>query len=356
MTVQSALVNPKVMILFGAGVSVPLGIPTMRELYADFLQTGKSGITGSERHALKYFSEKLEIQPDLEEFLIASNMLLELDRLGFNAYIEKAVSHHSTGIRIEKYRERFQQRKQKILALRSRALDYLFKLCFKFDRGAAVDIFGNFVQAIADMGYPLFTTNYDFALEHVAAEKGIQIEDNFVPQGLRRVWNPAVQFPAGNALTLVQVHGSVTWYADEQGAVEKIRNPTDMNSMGANVEKKLIFPTRPKGVYDPHFFPLYAHFLTVLSRAELLLVSGHSLRDDYLRAGVLHELRKGEIRIVFVDPEFPKQLSHELKPAGSIAGQITHVPRKFEECADQLADAIKRIEISEIPDHCAEFA
>ena len=322
----------------------------------DFLRTGKSGITASERHALKYFSRTLQIQPDLEEFLIASNMFLELDRLGFNAYLEKAVSHHSTGPKIEKYRERIQERKQKILALRRRALDYLFKLCFKFDRRVAVDIFGHFVQAAAEMGCPVFTTNYDFALEHVAAEKGIQIEDNFVREGLRRVWNPGVHFPAGNTLTLIQVHGSVTWYADGHGAVEKIRNPTDMNSVGANVEKKLIFPTRPKGVYDPHFFPLYSHFLTVLSDAELLLIAGHSLRDDYLRAGILHQLRKGVTKIVIIDPEYPKMLSSELNSTTSTPCPVTHIPLKFEKCADQLADLIRRFKPSEIPQHCAALA
>lgn len=344
------------MILFGAGVSVPLGIPAMRELYADFLRTGKSGITDSERHTLNYFSKAVGIQRDLEEFLVASNMLHEFEEGGFNAYFERAVSHHTTGAKIEKYRERLGHRKQQVLALRSRALDYLFDLCFKFDRGVAIDIFGNFVKAVADMGCPVFTTNYDFALEHVAAEKGIRIEDNFVRKGLRQVWNPAVRFPAGDALTLIQVHGSVTWYADREGVVEKIRNPTDMNSMGAKVEQKLIFPARPKGVYEPHFFALYSHFLTVLSDAELLLVAGHSLRDDYLRAGVLNRLREGKTRIVIVDPQYPQKLSLELKPPTGKAGQVTHVPRKFEECADPIADMIRRVEPREIPECCAGIA
>ena len=344
------------MVLLGAGVSVPLGIPAMRGIYSDFLRKGKSGITNSERHACKFFVETLGIQPDLEELLLALNLVKEFEQHGLAAYIEKAVSHHSFGTKIEKYRERKNRRMTSVLGLQTRVLEFLSQLCFRFDRDKAFEYLGDFVEAVAIAGCPVFTTNYDFALEHVAAEKGIRIEDNFLPRGLRRVWNPSVDFPLGNALTLIQVHGSVTWYADSDGTVEKIQAPTDMNPVGRDVKQLIIFPTRYKGVYDPHFFPLYAHFLTVLTNIDLLIIAGHSLRDDYLRAGIVHQLQKRKLPIIVLDPIFPEKLKFELeRTTGRLDGAVTHVPCLFEEFADELAGFIRSSNPTDIPKRSLEI-
>jgi hypothetical protein len=228
--------------------------------------------------------------------------------------------------------------------------------CFKFDRNEANTLFTRLVTSLAKKGYPVYTTNYDFALEEVAIANGIQINDNFSKKGQRSVWNSSIDFPLGNALTIVKLHGSVTWYVDGEGNIEKIYSNTDINPIGKSVDRIVIAPTRFKDIYAQHFFALYSHFLTDLATSRVLIVTGHSLRDDYLRAAIIERVRKKTFSLVTIAPSFPSTLPEELRPAklGS-AGEITHVPYKFEEFADDLASIIRDAMPDEIAARCAEI-
>jgi hypothetical protein len=118
----------------------------------------------------------------------------------------------------------------------------------------------------------------------------------------------------------------------------------------------VIAPTRFKDIYDQHFFALYSQFLADLATSRVLIVTGHSLRDDYLRAAIIERVRKKAFSLIVIAPQFPETLPAELRPArlGS-AGEITHVPYKFEEFADDLASIIVDATPAEIADRCAEI-
>lgn len=257
---------------------------------------------------------------------------------------------------MSKYQRELNERIKDMSAVRKRILDFMSKTCFRFDRDKACNIFGNFVDAISQKGYPVYSTNYDAVLEHVAMERKIIIEDNFPIQGQRYLWNPNVHFPLGEALTLIKLHGSVTWYADEDGSVEKIYSDTNINPVGKDVERLVIFPTRFKDIYDRHFFALYYHFLFALSRAQVLIIIGHSLRDDYIRAAIIEKARNEEFQIVIVDSVFPNELPIEFRPARlGTTGKVTHVPFKFEEFSDELASLLLNSTPPELADACASI-
>ena len=228
--------------------------------------------------------------------------------------------------------------------------------CFQFDRDEAKTLFTRLVTSLAKKGYPVYTTNYNFAFEHVAIENGIEINDNFSKKGQRSVWNSSIDFPLGNALTIVKLHGSVAWYVDGEGNIEKIYSNTDINPIGKAVDRIVIAPTRFKDIYDQHFFALYSQFLTDLASSRVLIVTGHSLRDDYLRAAIIERVRKKAFSLIVIAPQFPNTLPAELRPArlGS-AGEITHIPYKFEEFADDLASIIVDATPGEIAARCAEI-
>lgn len=351
---------PRIMFLVGAGISIPVGIPAMQGIYSDFLKKSKSDITDSELGTCRFLTETLKVEPDLEEFLLAANAICGFPDTALATFVEASVSTRLYGQRLEEYRSRAAERASEVDAVRTRILEYLARTCFEFERPKAEEIFGDFVEAISSAGYPIFSTNYDFALEHVAEEREIKVENNFRRQGRgqarRWVWDDSISFPTGEALTLIKLHGSVTWYQDDNGKIENISLDTNKNLAGRDVSRLLVFPTRFKDIYDQHFFALYSHFLSVLADAEVLIIAGHSLRDEYLRAGIIERHRKKGLQIVVIDPEFPKALPPELKPARTGGtGQIVHIPFPFEDIRDELTHLVKDCEPAEIAKRCSKI-
>jgi len=356
MSATSTRKNPEVIILTGAGISIPIGIPAMQGMFKAFMNRGDSGISADEKRACELFTKELGVAEDLEEFLVAANAITEFRSTSLSPLIERSISSRKNTKNITEYRQRLNAYEASTENLRKRILEFLSRKCFQFDRNEANRLFTGFVTSIAKKGYPVYTTNYDFSFEHVAIENGIQINDNFSPKGQRSLWNTSIDFPFGDALTIVKLHGSVTWYVDGEGAIEKIYSSTSINPVGKRIDRIVIAPTRFKDIYDQHFFALYSHFLTNLATSRVLIVTGHSLRDDYLRAAIIERVRKKDFSLVIIGPHFPSTLPEELRPArlGS-AGDITHVPYKFEEFAEDLASIIRHARPREIPARCAEI-
>ena len=351
---------PRMTFLVGAGISIPVGIPAMKGIYSGFLNKEESRITDSELETCRFLTGRLEVEPDLEEILLAANAISNFRNSPLAAFVETSVSPRSPTNKLNEYRGRARDSARRVEAVRRRILDYLAKKCFEFDRDKAGEIFGGIVEAIATAGYPVFSTNYDFALEHVAVKRNIRVENNFASQGRgpeqRWVWDESISFPTGEALTLIKLHGSVNWYRDNTGLIENIPTDTRKNLAGRDVSRLLVFPTRFKDIYDQHFFALYSHFLSVLASAEVLIVAGHSLRDDYLRAGIIERFRQGSLHIVVVDPIFPKALPAELAPARpGKSGPIVHIPYRFEDIRDELAHLIGHSDPADISDHCSRI-
>ena len=345
---------PDVVFLLGAGASVHLGIPAMHGMYKAFLNKSKSGIGDKEKKTCQLFTKELGVKEDLEEFLLAANVIVESKGSSLLKLVERAISHRRASNRVLDYRKRLASSVSDVVAVRRSILDFLSRMCFQFDRGKAIATLDGFVKAVAAQGCPIYTTNYDFSLEHVAQEKDVEIQDNFIRKGLRELWNPQMEFPIGNALTIVKLHGSVTWYVDKRGTIEKLYSNTDINSAGHDIERVLIFPTRFKDIYEQHFFALYSHFLAALSSARILIVIGHSLRDEYLRAGIIERFRKGGFQLVVIDPSFPKDLPDEMTPGrAGVSGQVTHVPYPFELFADEVASILGDTKPADIAAACA---
>lgn len=328
----------------------------MQGMFRAFMDRGDSGISAEEKRACELFTKEFGVAEDLEEFLVAANAITEFRSTSLSPLIERSISSRRNTKNVTEYRQRLTTYERSAANLRKRILEFMSEKCFQFDRDEANRLFSGFVTAIAKKGYPVYTTNYDFSFEHVAIENGIQINDNFFTKGQRVLWNPSIDFPVGNALTIVKLHGSVTWYVDDEGNIERIHSSTKINPIGKRINRIVIAPTRFKDIYAQHFFALYSHFLTDLATSRVLVVTGHSLRDDYLRAAIIERVRKKDFSLIIISPHFPSTFPEELKPArlGS-SGDITHVPYKFEEFADDLASILRLAKPSEISDQCAEI-
>ncbi len=350
---SSQLTEPlsKVVLLTGAGASITLGVPEMRQFYRQFLRPSESAISSEEKALCKFLGEKLRVSEDLEELLLAIERLTS-SRDGPSLHLaEFCVSQQRVSSRRKAFRLKYVERVKQLLMLRERMLEFLAKKCFQFDRQAAFALLQGVVQAASEKCYPVFTTNYDFAFEHVAEELGVQRFDNFVSRHGRQFWNENVEFNwNAKGLHLVKLHGSVTWYQDDSGQIEKIKHLTTLNPAGKEITRLIVFPTRFKDIYSPYYFSLYWYFLSALDSADVLVLIGHSLRDEYLRAGIIERFRRGSFALVVVDPNVPTALLKEMQPHGPVpADRVTHVPLKFEEFAHDLSRILMGAEPSDIP-------
>ncbi len=341
--------SPEVIFLIGAGASVPFSIPAMRGMFDAFMKNRKPEIDKEKKRICHLLTNELGVEKDLEEFLLAINAIIDFESTSLSQLIERIVSPKTNSDPYRKYRTKLNGHISAARLIRKSILDFMADTCFRFDQSEAERILYGFIKAASSQGYPIYTTNYDYSLEHVAREKRITIEDNFISSGHREIWNTKVSYPIGNALTVIKLHGSVTWYAADNGIVEKIYHDVRLSSDGKDVERLVVFPTRFKDIYDQHFFALYSHFLSALSAAKCLIIIGHSLRDEYLRAGIIERFRKGDLQLVIIDPDFPQILPREMAPERiGKAGKVTHVPSKFEKFSDELAYIITKSNVVDI--------
>ena len=342
-----------VVILLGAGASQSLGIPAMGGMFDDFARFARSK-NKDDLNVCELFVKVLNVPRDLEEFLLTANAAIEFPQQGLFELVGKVVAPRS-GETLKKYRVRTQAETSKIMQTRNNILDFMSNKCFQFDRDQAVDQLTGLVSAASKKGYPIFTTNYDFSIEYVAEENEVELNDNFIEQNRRSLWDPNITFSNVSGLTLVKLHGSVTWYLDKNRQIEKIDTPTSINRAGDRVERLVIFPTRFKDIYDQSFFALYSKFLSALSNAKSLIVVGHSLRDEYLRAAIIERYRKGNLKIIVIDPTWPISLPAEFKPARKgTFGSITHIAQKFEDFSDELAHVLMNAIPESIPKECVD--
>ena len=331
----------KVIFLIGAGASVSVGIPAMKGIFEDYLNPKKSGINKKQKTLCEFFINELDVERDLEEFLLAANLIIESPHSSLMRLVDRTIAKRKDNKKVDTFHQNFGRTIKGIEELRTSILNFMSRTCFKFNRELALDYFSEIIEAIASAGYPIFTTNYDFVYDYVAEDKKLRIYDNFSQSGLSKLWDKNIAFPLGDGVTLIKLHGSVIWYMDENGEIEKINYDTNLNPKGKEVERVVIFPTRFKDIYAQHFFALYSHFLSSLSQSKVLIVIGHSLRDDYLRAGIIERFRKGDYKIIVIDPTFPEELSSALNPKKkSLPKNVMHFPIGFEKFTDELNDII----------------
>lgn len=342
--------NSPIMILFGAGASIPVEIPGMVGMARRF----RKDLDRRSKEQRAYDTlRKLGAGQDLEELLQLANEITQFPNGNLSNLIDESLKaglkEDGTGA-LRGYRRHRNGIVRDVAAFRERLLDWITGICMAFDKEEAAELYGEFIRRTAMNGYPVFTTNYDGVLEHVARDQGIAIVDNFKSVGNRSFWDETLASFQGKGFRLVKIHGSIYWHADRKGRIERIDPPAPRNSDGEEVERLIIVPTRFKDIYTRNYFPLYTSFLRSLGAAQVLVVVGHSLRDDYLLAAIRDRLRDPDFTIVLVDPSLP--MESELRTGARRPDrQILHVPTSVAEVTgllDQVVDGRGGMEAVEV--------
>jgi hypothetical protein len=196
-------------ILLGAGFSTEFGVPTMRPFFTDFLEFAARQYP-NRRDTINGLVGQLGGSADLESLLsklqaaveVGAGLPPEFDPTPLQAWMENA------------------------RALRSHLLSYIVERCEQFDRAKAESLCGSFLRHASETDTALFSTNYDRIIEHVCEKLDIELADGFArePGDLANVWN--AEF--GEHLALAKLHGSVTWYTEQQ-------DPPHLLSLGSRL-------------------------------------------------------------------------------------------------------------------------
>lgn len=346
--------NSDIMFLTGAGASMPTGIPGMAGMASEFEEHvgGDNSLEDSYNLLLEFGASK-----DVEEILELANDVVAFPDSKLYQLVRQTVAPQGGKKKLRKLRSRLLENVGDTERLREELLDWITAVCLDFDRPTAEHIYSDIVHLAAEENLPVFTTNYDAVLDHVARDIDIPIVDNFVEgRHGRQFWDETLSSFHGEGLKLVKIHGSIEWHATEKGVIEKLHEPAPRNREGKDLTQLLIFPTRFKDIYQQNYFPLYTAFTRTLGNASTLIVIGHSLRDAYLLAAIRERLRDRSFKLVFVGPEFRAEEDLTRPVRGPTERRVTHVNRKVQDVYPLLLQAVKEIPPDRIHAHLQQAA
>jgi hypothetical protein len=162
---------------------------------------------------------------------------------------------------------------------------------------------------------PLFTLNYDRAVEAAASQLGIHVVDGLQDEvgATERRWNRAAfeAYKARNnrpTVVLVKLHGSVRWGRNADDQVVQL--PSGLSHNPGDLRQVVLYPSdQLKPMHVDPFSTMYRIFRQCLNNAYLLVVIGCSLRDQEIQTAVSDAMDDNEKMHML---SFGPEASHEL--------------------------------------------
>ncbi len=362
MKIPSAIAGAKVVVLTGAGASVPLGRFTTRAFLDDFRHVDyrQLAVDAETKKVLDWvLQEAANNNFDIEDVLDRLERRQgALDLLELDGFFQKEVLRADRRTRALQYGSILGQLSG---AIRDKVIEHYSTV----DADQAGDLyrplfreFRSWFRQVPDLGYtlPVFTLNYDIAVE-LAAHKLSDTDDasyfpedsppvrlvDGVTQGrdaAERRWSRAVfegyeEDHDHLGVVLVKLHGSVRWGRRKRagGADEIVELPAGLSRDPGQFETAVLYPTlAPKPVDLEPFRTGYRLLRACLRRTRLLIIIGTTLRDQE----VVTELRDAveenqDLHVVWVGPSVERETMQDL--IGSGADRLSalrasfHIPR-----------------------------
>jgi hypothetical protein len=362
----------KVSFLFGSGISIPAGMPSVKEI----TEKVRSG-TGVMRHtdAKYYFGEPLyahaglpdEWVPRVVEFLKRLSVEIELYYCSFDPertanvnyedlyyvaaqiydsvfgeydnpivqpFIDKILpdirplfSRQCKGTRTECY----------LMEIASEASHYIQDIVWRFldKEPAPLDYLGCVRDAYQDVemsSLDLFTLNQDEVIERYLQGCGIKYADGFgLPVNGVRYWAPEVLEHSFPNVRLLKLHGSVNWFLFEShgasgknarvgiavdGAYLDTKDPSGQSQWAVGGRPMLLAGTFNKmlqytsGIYAD----LYCELRHALRETERLIVCGYGFGDKGINGQIGEWVASSAQNVmVVVDPK-PESFNRRARP------------------------------------------
>ena len=315
---------------FGAGASVPFGIPTMAGLLQGLEERLETGVLPG---LSMYRDIKLKLQNympfDIEALIRVLDTILAGDAKA--PLLDPSIHYFSDwGNSFEsmtKFKEEQAFRnKDEAESLLTEIKGYIAEACspkttpfdihqaffqkvlFNLSHDHTVDIQSNRPSGI---NYQIFTTNYDLIIESYFRSKRLAYECGQGPNGMLEIdrrENPDLYGHNIQRFQIYKLHGSVNWYVGENGALQWGSEPAipgGAKLMADPVERELmIYPAAQKYTFREPFYDMFHHLKQTLLSSDICYVIGYSFRDDDI-LGLFHDAlaARNNLTLCLIDPD-----------------------------------------------------
>jgi SIR2-like domain len=319
--------KPSIIFLFGAGDSLPAGLPDIRKMTDEFfemaqndpeLSKGESTISKKIQILKTVTNSQFSDRQDLESFMtlisrLGDNNENELYRSKYDELKEVTPSDLHT---INAYVENFIR--SKLENITKQAAEYLYPL-------------QGFLQ---DHVIEIFTLNYDGIADLFCENCGLEYFDGFSP-----FWSPKAFDDPKIAVKIYKLHGSLYWFKTKHG--KSIRIPVkdlDVSKIkyisNDDISEMIIYPTLQKEKYSEIYTWLSNRFISSLREATILVIVGYSFRDKDITNNIKQALEENtNLWIAIISPNASALISNIFADQYDLffTSRIISVDYKFEE-------------------------
>lgn len=292
-------------IIIGAGASIPMGIPAMKGFTKEFEKHCEEVLSKDDtkeiiKYNLRYLKTvaKLGRDWDLEELLLRVRELKNAENSAITKLYRK-FSFKGNSKPKDKFDQKISSMAEEYSELERELLKFIREKCIRPDIEKGVEIYSNMFKLSKNYNLKIFTTNYDPIIENVCDKLNISYADGFMPKGNTGYFTWTPESLNSKKLNLFKLHGSITWYKDSYGKI--IKFPIDISDT-RDVQSVIIYPTEYKELFNQPFNRLYYEFSKSIFNSTNCLVVGHSFRDLYMRELLFEKIKQQGYKLTIVDP------------------------------------------------------
>lgn len=188
-----------------------------------------------------------------------------------------------------------------------------------------------FAESNIEHHVPVFTTNYDLAIERLAdvSLTGFDLVDGFTHDTMRQ-WDPSIFYryrataKDEPTILLFKLHGSCSWRVKKDTEVVTKESTAELVTADSTYDNALMWPAQTKSIMKGPYETNYNYLEQCLMQAEACLVVGFSFRDEVIKRYFAKALDLNEkLKVALVDPH-AEALAQDLlegKPTKTIPGR-----------------------------------
>jgi len=296
MPLNPIITQSPIILFLGAGASVPLGKPAMKE----FVERIAAEITVSDDASL--LSTLISVRGyDLESILGDLETFLNLQ------YISSFV--------IDGQKSAYEVNRNQVASLRSLMRHSIIREYRSIDAEKAVAVYKPLFDTIfshldsSTRCLPIFTTNYDLAIENFCSNQCMQYDftDGMEEMLRETFWNP-LEFellrirPPNRQIVLFKLHGSVNWIRlTANGKIVQVPMYDVFDS--DEYQNAIIYPAGNKVATSEPYLTGYHYFARCCEHAKLIIAIGYSFRDYEALASLLMARQVNEeLKLILLSP------------------------------------------------------
>lgn len=284
-TLLTSLQMQHVIVLAGAGTSMAVGGPSMKDLWEAAIGIKPNEAAISTATSINY---NLKSQNNIEEFLSKAEAYLQVrDDAAVKGFADSCMK-------------------------------VILNKCSRFLDINKLDAHKTFLHRLSrrrvrDPRLKMFTTNYDLCFEQAASMLGGVVIDGFSFTPPRHydpryfsydiIRRPRAGEDQGNYLEgvfhLYKLHGSINWARSASGVIHEKTNPSPD-------ETCLIYPARGKyqqSFLQPHLESMSQYLAALREPNSCVIVTGFGFNDDHLSEPLLAAVRSNpHLRLIITGP------------------------------------------------------